>query len=103
MSEKYTPAVGRRNRYRLSEVDWKGLLLPYDGLCWICRDAEATDVDHDHGCCDSQDQTCGSCLRGALCHGCNINLGFFEKGRRGGKAETWAKRYAYELDIYLGA
>lgn len=95
-------AENRRWRYGLSEVDWKGLLLPFDGMCWICRKAEATDVDHDHGCCDAQvgeKATCGSCFRGALCRHCNVSLGHYERGRR----TTWADRYQENILDYLGA
>lgn len=40
-----------------------------DGLCAICYEAPATDLDHDH-------QTMQ--VRGALCNPCNQGLGFFK-------------------------
>lgn len=35
-------------------------------------------VDHDHSCCPGQ-QTCGNCLRGILCRGCNRAIGSFRE------------------------
>ncbi|HKV88602.1 MAG TPA: endonuclease domain-containing protein, partial [Candidatus Dormibacteraeota bacterium] len=33
-------------------------------------------VDHDHRCC--HEVSCGRCIRGFLCNGCNVALGFVE-------------------------
>ncbi len=48
--------------------------------CMICRQSFATPedakVDHDHGCCPGP-LSCGACVRGMLCHGCNAGLGLF--------------------------
>jgi hypothetical protein len=33
-------------------------------------------IDHDHGCCGGR--SCGSCIRGILCMGCNMSLGHVE-------------------------
>ena len=34
-------------------------------------------IDHDHNCCPSS-HSCGRCIRGLLCHPCNMSLGGLE-------------------------
>jgi hypothetical protein len=34
-------------------------------------------VDHDHACCPGV-RSCGRCVRGFLCDGCNLGLGAFQ-------------------------
>ncbi|MGC5022596.1 endonuclease domain-containing protein [Micromonospora sp. DT47] len=54
-------------------------------MCGICqkanlRGAEAIPlyIDHDHLCCPDHHNTCGRCIRGMLCSGCNGWLGELE-------------------------
>jgi hypothetical protein len=44
--------------------------------CAICREpfSEVPHIDHDHTCCPGS-TSCGRCVRGLLCAGCNHMLG----------------------------
>lgn len=54
--------------------------------CEICGafTEQKLHVDHDHSCCDYDnkvfEQSCGECVRGIICHGCNANVGHYERG-----------------------
>lgn len=54
------------------------------GGCCICGQPQGDDaggrklaVDHDHSCCPGT-TSCGKCVRGVLCRGCNIGLSNFK-------------------------
>jgi hypothetical protein len=38
-------------------------------------------VDHDHSCCPALSTSCGKCVRGLLCFGCNTLVGRVEEFR----------------------
>lgn len=63
-------------------VDW--VTNPECGLCRrrLCLSSggfgEAFAIDHDHECCPGS-ESCGRCVRGLLCNGCNLSLGHCEK------------------------
>lgn len=74
----YAKAAGRRHRYG---VNFDELLAAQGGKCAICGEQDPsrdkTDgwaVDHDHTCCEVG-RSCGKCIRGILCHNCNIGIG----------------------------
>lgn len=98
-----TPDENRRHRYKLEPVDWKALLMPFDGNCWICRKSEAVCVDHDHACCPDVrlGPTCGECVRGALCLSCNLGLGWYE-AKRPPVMPPSIKKYHDNVIDYLG-
>lgn len=59
-------------------LDEKDALLEEQGGCAACGATETTghgwQTDHDHACCPGP-ESCGECIRGILCHPCNLSLG----------------------------
>jgi hypothetical protein len=63
--------------------DYDRILEKQGGGCAICGKVPSEHgwerslaVDHDHACCP-KDRSCGKCIRGLLCAGCNTGLGKF--------------------------
>jgi hypothetical protein len=69
--------------YGLTQEDFDLLLKIQDYACAMCREpfgeGQLIHVDHDHGCCQAKTRSCGNCVRGLLCHGCNVALGHIER------------------------
>lgn len=63
----------RMNTYSLTP---ERLIEIVTAPCSICGSSEAISVDHDHSCCPGE-TSCGKCVRGGLCSGCNLGLGAF--------------------------
>jgi hypothetical protein len=70
--------------YRLSLERYMEILAEQGGKCAICPLDAPSDyrtsrfhVDHGHACCPGK-KSCGKCVRGLLCHGCNTALGNFK-------------------------
>jgi Recombination endonuclease VII len=57
-----------RRRYGITAQDWDAMFAEQGGLCAICREAPAAQVDHDHKT---------NRVRGLLCFNCNGALGQF--------------------------
>lgn len=52
-----------------------------DAGCAVCGSDENLHIDHDHSCCPvgSSPRSCGRCVRGAMCNGCNTALGLLKE------------------------
>lgn len=59
-------------RFNLSPVQLQFL---YQRGCGVCGQATRLHIDHDHSCCPDRGQSCGKCVRGALCSNCNTGIG----------------------------
>lgn len=75
----------RRQLYRNHHIridSFKKIVEEQKGRCAICHldfedDRSRMNVDHDHRCCSGR-SSCGNCIRGILCNGCNGGIGFFK-------------------------
>jgi hypothetical protein len=70
--------------HHLPLEDYYKLLAEQGGLCAICLKPPRQQgrkfrlsVDHDHRCCPSI-KSCGKCIRGLVCHTCNVSLGLMQ-------------------------
>lgn len=71
MNTKYVPPW---KRHHLTQKEYETLFNKFGGKCHICREKEGYAIDHDHSCCN-KNRSCGKCVRGILCRGCNTALG----------------------------
>jgi hypothetical protein len=69
-----------RNRFRriaqhgLTQERYDELFAAQHGKCAICGlRTDDLHIDHDHACCPRK--SCGRCVRGLLCPGCNTGMG----------------------------
>jgi hypothetical protein len=63
-------AIHLRAKYGITPEQYDAMFAAQEGLCALCRRAEATRVDHDH-------ET--GVVRSLLCHPCNAGIGFFHE------------------------
>ena len=78
-----TPGKKETNwkRHHITQEKYTSLLRMYDGKCHACKTNIATNIDHDHQCCNKI-RSCGKCVRGLLCHQCNSALGLLGDSRQ---------------------
>ena len=66
-------------QYGLDEIGIASMMEAQDHKCAICGSdiSGRYTIDHNHECCPGR-KTCGTCVRGLLCDGCNLGLGAFQ-------------------------
>jgi hypothetical protein len=73
----------RISSYGLTQEQFDLILTAQNYACAMCHEPFAAGqlihVDHDHACCRGKNRSCGECIRGLLCHTCNIALGHIER------------------------
>jgi Recombination endonuclease VII len=87
--ERVVRSRGPRYRQHGLSKDQFELLKTKSGLCPICDKRPQAVIDHDHDCCPGP-LSCGKCVRGFICTGCNTGLGWL-----GDTADTIYKAYKY--------
>lgn len=75
MNSYYKPNWQRHN---ITKDRYEDLVSLFDGKCHACKNNLGTNIDHSHACCDKS-FSCGSCVRGLLCSGCNFALGILKE------------------------
>lgn len=74
-------AYARQYRYGITKEQYDAMMFNQNFSCAVCRepfsDKLKPNVDHDHNCCPGK-VTCGECVRGILCSGCNAFAGLIE-------------------------
>ena len=82
-SRKKSNRKYRISSYGLTQEQFDRLLAVQQHACGMCHEpfeeAQLIHVDHDHACCQRKNRSCGECVRGLLCHACNIALGYIER------------------------
>src|SRR5215831_18412053 len=82
-SRKKSNRKYRISSYGLTQEQFDRLLDAQQHTCGMChepfKDGQPIPVDHDHACCQVKNRSCGECIRGLLCHTCNIALGHIER------------------------
>lgn len=83
-------------RYGLTKEKYDSLMAEQNNACAVCKipfsNEVKPNVDHDHKCCVGN-RTCGLCVRGLLCSGCNAFAGMIET-----RFSTHAEMFSY---LYL--
>lgn len=70
-------AAIRHRLHGLSDSEFQDLKKKQDNKCALCGKEKRLIIDHDHSCCPGL-YSCGYCIRGLVCYGCNIFIGHLE-------------------------
>lgn len=94
----------RKRKYRLSrDYNWTqeeflAQLAAQENRCAVCRTNDPGEkgwsIDHDHACCPKNAISCGKCIRGVVCIGCNNGMGCFKDN------SDFLRKAADYLDAY---
>lgn len=72
-------------KHNITVGAYRALLKSQGGVCRICQEFPAGQrgdrlcIDHDHSCCPQNGRSCGRCIRGLLCGGCNAGIGMLRE------------------------
>ena len=81
----------RASKYGLTVEDVDKMHKSQNGKCATCQEDLGTKytIDHDHECCPGA-KSCGRCVRGLLCHSCNLAFGLVKD-----RQETLSRMIGY--------
>jgi hypothetical protein len=87
LAELCTRCSRKRWSYSLELEEFLEMNKPENRVCQNrgCEIVVNLHIDHDHACCPdtkSAKRSCGKCVRGWLCNGCNIALGILQDDRK---------------------
>jgi hypothetical protein len=68
-------AASRKHYYGITKEEFDSKMTAQNSECAIChKPFVRPSLDHDHACCPGK-KSCGKCIRGILCQGCNTIIG----------------------------
>lgn len=79
-AREYNRANSLKRTHGITHEQFDAILASQGGGCAICGASQGDargrrlHVDHDHDCCPGK-TSCGNCVRGLLCNGCNTGIG----------------------------
>lgn len=82
--------------YQITLEQYNLMLISQNGTCAMCprppKKGGYLNVDHRHSCCPTR-KSCGKCVRGLLCDGCNRALHVLETPELLAKANAYLAKY----------